>query len=150
MSATSTREVVRQDATHVDISSDAIINIDDESPLAVNPDDRHLLKHGSDLGKLLHRLGSASLGRGLVREREHVGQDRETEPLGLVGGAGGQVRDSGLDLLADLVRVGNVLGLLGRDVERVDGSVEEAEQLEVESRPGYNSSDESLDERSRE
>ena len=130
----------------MNVSSNAIIDVDNESPLALNSDDRHLLEHGTDLGKLVHRLGSASLGRGLVRERKHMREERESEPLGLIGGAGGEIGDPGLDLSANLVRVGDVLGLLGRDVERVNGSVEEAEQLQVESRAGHDGGDECLDE----
>lgn len=56
----------------MNVSSDSIVDVNNESPLALNPDNRDPLEHSSDLGELLHALGTASLGRTLISKREDM------------------------------------------------------------------------------
>jgi len=117
----------------VNVSPDSIVDIDDQPPLALDPHNRNPLKHGPNLRKLLHALRSTSFRRTLLSKRKHMRKQTQPEPLSLIRRAGSQVRDPGLDLLSDFVRVGDVVGLLRRDMEGVDGSVEETEEFEVET-----------------
>lgn len=131
----------------MNVTLHAIVDIDHQSPLALDPDDSNLLEHGSDLSKLLHRLHTATFRGLLLREAYDVIEKTESESLGLIGGRGSQVGDSSLDLLADLVVCREVIGSRRRKMEKVDGTVKEAEEFKVETRSRDDGSDERLDER---
>ena len=119
--------------THVNVSPHSIIHINHQPPLTLNPHNRNPLEDRPDLSELLHALRSTPLRRTLLSQRKDVRKQTQPEPLGLIRRTRGQVRDPSLDLLSDLVRVCDVVSLLRRDVEGVDGSVEEAEEFEVET-----------------
>lgn len=84
---------------HVDITLNPVVDVDNEPPLGLDPENGNLLENGSVLGKLLHRF--RTLGRLLVAESNNMREQGETKPLGLVGGARREISDPGLDLLAD-------------------------------------------------